>query len=236
MEDRKDRDNHLWVYLSPHLDDAVFSCGGLIWEQARQGARVEIWTVCAGDVPPGPLSSFARELHDRWGTGLQAAAVRRAEDEAAAAILGAGTRHLGLPDCIYRRAPGQPGRYLYDSEESLFAALHPLEEPLVKQLAGLLRRELPESVQLVLPLALGNHVDHQLVRRAGQASGLGRWFYPDFPYVLEQGDLPGPAPAWRSRSLPVSEEGCMPGRRRQPATARRSAPSGRTVGPCTRRF
>jgi LmbE family N-acetylglucosaminyl deacetylase len=57
-----------WIYLSPHLDDVVLSCGGLVWEQARQGERVEIWTICAGDPPPIPLSSFAASLHERWQT------------------------------------------------------------------------------------------------------------------------------------------------------------------------
>ena len=26
-----------WIYLSPHFDDAVLSCGGLIWEQTHSG-------------------------------------------------------------------------------------------------------------------------------------------------------------------------------------------------------
>jgi len=38
-----------WIYISPHFDDAVLSCGGLIWEQTHKGITVEIWTVCAGD-------------------------------------------------------------------------------------------------------------------------------------------------------------------------------------------
>ena len=37
-----------WVYLSPHLDDAVFSAGGLIYEQAQGGLPVEIWTYNLG--------------------------------------------------------------------------------------------------------------------------------------------------------------------------------------------
>jgi LmbE family N-acetylglucosaminyl deacetylase len=48
-----------WIYLSPHFDDAVLSCGGLIFEQARQGIPIEIWTIFAGNPPPGPLSMFA---------------------------------------------------------------------------------------------------------------------------------------------------------------------------------
>ncbi|MBA4379671.1 MAG: PIG-L family deacetylase, partial [Anaerolinea sp.] len=56
-----------WIYISPHLDDAVLSCGGLIWEQSHAGTQVEIWTVCTGDPPEGPLSPFAEVLHAEWG-------------------------------------------------------------------------------------------------------------------------------------------------------------------------
>ncbi|MBN2499463.1 MAG: PIG-L family deacetylase, partial [Anaerolineales bacterium] len=54
------------IYLSPHLDDVALSCGGLVWEQAQAGMAVEVWSVCAGDPPPGELSEYARSLHARW--------------------------------------------------------------------------------------------------------------------------------------------------------------------------
>lgn len=37
-----------WIYISPHLDDAVLSAGGLIYEQTRAGHEVEIWTFMCG--------------------------------------------------------------------------------------------------------------------------------------------------------------------------------------------
>ena len=61
-----------WIYLSPHFDDIAYSCGGLVWEQVNSGQMVSIWTICAAYPPPGPLSSFASILHERWGTGREA--------------------------------------------------------------------------------------------------------------------------------------------------------------------
>jgi len=127
-----------WVYLSPHLDDAVLSCGGLIAAQVRLGHPVLILTVCAGDPPAGELTPLARVLHERWQTGLQTAAVRRAEDLAACARLGAAARHLDLPDCIYRRSP-KTGFPVISANEDLFAPIHPDEIPLVAALAERLR-------------------------------------------------------------------------------------------------
>ena len=69
-----------WIYLSPHLDDAALSLGGLIWEQTQAGKRVSIWTICAGNPPPGDFSPFAEALHARWEVGRDAMEERRTED------------------------------------------------------------------------------------------------------------------------------------------------------------
>lgn len=76
------------IYLSPHLDDAALSCGGLVWMQAQAGERVEIWTMCAGDPPEGRLSDYAQAHHERWGLGREAVAARREEDARSCNILG----------------------------------------------------------------------------------------------------------------------------------------------------
>src|SRR5437867_4279280 len=122
------------VYLSPHLDDAVLSCGGMIHRQTQAGERVVVVTLCGGGPPAGPLSKFAQSLHERWQTPVEAVAVRRAEDLAALKVLGAEGTHLSVPDCIYR-VDGVSGRYLYDSEESLFGELDLAELNLIKRTA-----------------------------------------------------------------------------------------------------
>lgn len=198
-----------WTYLSPHLDDVALSCGGLVWEQTQSGAAITILTVCAGDPPTHGLSPFAESLHARWETDQQAAGLRRREDQAACAILGAAPRHLDIPDCIYRQAPGSApsAPFLYDSEESLFGPLHPAEENLVAALSALLAGSLPADSRLVCPLTLGGHVDHRLTRAAAERLGRPLWYYPDFPYALDAPDqvaaLPGSGLA--PVQFPISE-------------------------------
>jgi LmbE family N-acetylglucosaminyl deacetylase len=94
----------LRVYLSPHLDDAVFSCGGLILRQTNAGDDVQVVTVFTGDPPVGELTPFAYELHRRWGGEGSPMGLRRAEDLVACGRLGASVVHLGLADAVYRRA------------------------------------------------------------------------------------------------------------------------------------
>jgi len=197
-----------WFYFSPHLDDTALSCGGSIWEQTRSGDQVDIWTLCAGDAPAEPLSPFAQVLHSRWETGSQAAAIRRAEDAAACALLGAAYRHFSLPDCIYRRSP-MDGSFLYASEEAIFSPLHPAEHKLVQDLSADLARLLPLEAELVCPLTLGDHVDHRLARAAIEMLGRPLWYYADYPYATYySGQIPSRLPDGYEKVLfKVTEDG-----------------------------
>ncbi len=210
-----------WIYLSPHFDDAVYSCGGLIWEQAAQGHSVEIWTVCAGPPPAGALSAFAAEHHARWETGAEAVAQRRLEDQRACKRVGAKFRRLAVPDCIYRRvgedylsrptkqAAPDSGDFLYTSQAELFGPIHPLEAGLVKRLSQKLRRSIPAEAQVVCPLAIGGHVDHRLTRAAAEAARQALLYYLDFPYVFrEPGEIERlQQDGWRSKRYPISRAG-----------------------------
>jgi LmbE family N-acetylglucosaminyl deacetylase len=179
------------VYLSPHLDDAVLSCGGLMHRQARTGERVVVVTVCAGDPPPGALSEFAQELHARWAEGVappplpaQMTAVRRAEDLAALDRLGAEAIHFTVPDAIYRLEPATR-RHLYSSEKAIFGDLHASENALTRRTAQRLSdvlRGLPRH-RLYAPLTLGHHVDHQFTRQIAEAAGSVHAYYEDYPYA-----------------------------------------------------
>jgi LmbE family N-acetylglucosaminyl deacetylase len=198
-----------WVYLSPHLDDVALSCGGLVWQQVQAGEQVAVWTVCAGDPPAGDVSEFARSLHTRWQTGEQGAALRRVEDLASCAILGASARHLDIPDCIYRRN-AIDGRPLYTSEAALFGELDVGDAPLVEKICQELLSLAPTNTHLVCPLALGGHVDHRLTRQAAEKLALPLWYYADYPYVLQaHGPLAGEGNVahWQEYRFSISEAG-----------------------------
>ncbi len=180
-----------FIYLSPHLDDAVLSCGGQIAQQARRGKRVLVVTVCAGDPPArSPGSAFVRELHARWALD-DAVAARRAEDLAALHSLRAHALHLAIPDCIYRldRA-SQP---LYPDRDSIFGALSDEEDGLINQVMQQLKQLEPlQDAMVYTPLCVGRHVDHQLVRRATESWDATKGqliYYEDYPYAEDAAAL-----------------------------------------------
>jgi len=172
-----------WIYISPHLDDAVLSAGGLIHDQARAGTRVEIWTLVCGFPPEADLSPFAQVLHFQWGfsSAEDAVRLRRAEDERAASIVGAQAVHFDFPDCIYRR--GADGEPLYPLD--VFVEPHPAEADLPAKMTAALLSRLASNDVLVCPLTVGGHADHVIVRKAVEGLGRPLWYYADVPYVLD---------------------------------------------------
>jgi LmbE family N-acetylglucosaminyl deacetylase len=205
------------VYLSPHPDDVILSCGGLIWQQAQRGESVAVVTVFGASPPPGEtLSPFARSLHDRWQRSAQAGvdfsdppAVRRAEDVQAFEALSDSVQvvHLPLLDCIYRMHP-LTGEALYASEEGIFGLAHP-SDPAWEALSE--APLLPDGATLYVSLAVGHHIDHQLLRVAVEGWGLPAdrlRYYEDYPYVTKPGALEaalGKREGWAPLVVPMPE-------------------------------
>ncbi len=191
------------IYLSPHLDDAVLSAGGLIRMQADAGMPVEIWTVMAGLPPDDDLPEFAQIMHRIWGfqTLEQAITTRRAEDEHAAAQVGARPVHFDFLDCIYRR--GRDGEPLYSD---VTVPVQPDDADLSACIADALAANLRPDDVVICQLAIGRHVDHVIVRQAAELLHRRLLYDADMPYVLNHPDELQPAIAGLVESLsPVSE-------------------------------
>lgn len=172
-----------YVILSPHLDDAVLSCGGTIARLATAGEHVTVITFFAGATAP-PFSRLAVRCHRMWGSPPDVVRLRRAEDGAAVARLGAETRLEELPDAIYRR--GRHSGWLYRREAALWGAVHAEDDWIVTYLIERLRTLIHPDSRLYAPLAFGRHVDHVLTFQvASSLVGTGHdvRFYEDFPYA-----------------------------------------------------
>jgi len=170
-----------WIYLSPHLDDAVFSAGGLIYDQSQAGLPVEIWTIMADCPPESDVSPFAQVIHFQWGfsSAEETVRIRLEEDRNAAALLGASLVHFDFLDCIYRR--GANGEWLYPE---IFVPPHPQEAEIPSQIAEAISARLQPDDVLVCQLSLGSHVDHVLVRQGAELLGRPLLYDIDVPYIF----------------------------------------------------
>jgi LmbE family N-acetylglucosaminyl deacetylase len=175
------------LYVSPHLDDAVLSVGGLMYAQLMAGDRVVIATVCTADAPTGGrLSPLAIDIHRRWGNPGAPYTQRRREDIAACLALGgAESRHLGLPDAIYRFKPDAP-ECRYETFEELFGPIPIWDRGFSASVAAAVDRLAIElgPQEVVGPLGVGRNVDHLHLRNAVLRMSYLRsvGFYEEQPY------------------------------------------------------
>lgn len=173
-----------WVFVAPHPDDVALSCGALVAMLARTSpvTILTLFSATAARDDAAADSDFVAFQHARWGVDAgNVQAVRGAEDAAATAALGADVQlaHADLLDAIYRHSA-------YDSDAALFGDVLPEDADTVDAVATIFDRY---PGRLVVPLAIGGHVDHQIALAAGRrlaARGRSVLAYADVPYVLDR--------------------------------------------------
>ena len=148
------------VVVSPHLDDAVFSCAGFMAHAVRRGETVRVVTAFTVGVD-----------HDR----------RRVEDRVALDLLGVEHHHLGLLDAPERLGLGRTHEALVEH-----ARIEPLDVERVRATIASALAPLPFSTRIYGPLGVGGHVDHLTVHAALRDRETAV-FYEDRPYALVPG-------------------------------------------------
>ncbi|WP_138760905.1 PIG-L deacetylase family protein [Modestobacter altitudinis] len=168
--------------VSPHLDDAAFSAGATLAALADAGHEVTVVTCFTRSVPDPTGFALACQLDKGLTADVDYLALRRAENAAAMAVLGATPVDLDLPEAPHRG---------YTSAADLFAGVHPGDDvwrEVADRLAGL------DADLWLAPQALGAHVDHLQVLRAVASLDRPTLWWRDSPYVLRQPDaVPGEA-------------------------------------------
>jgi LmbE family N-acetylglucosaminyl deacetylase len=168
------------VVAAPHPDDDAFACGAWLAKAAKRGIPITICTFFT-------RTCFVYGRLD--GDTLEPTAIRHAEQEAYVRLLGPDCRlvyadhldalvRLGTLDAVFDTTFADPER------PQLVAAV---TETIAAALAG------PEPAALLLPLALGDHADHRIVREgalaaADRVSGTAVYLYEDLPYSRDYGD------------------------------------------------
>lgn len=177
------------LVLSPHLDDAALSCGGALHRLATEEAKtVGVVNVFTADAPPdSALSTSARQQHATWRQAGRfkgkVMAHRREEEKAACQRLGVKVYFLGFLDALYRQ--DELERPLYEPVDQVMKHRHSHDEVLLDALQARFL-QLPTTAMWWLPMGIGHHVDHLLVREAAERiPGIRRLYFEDFPYACK---------------------------------------------------
>ena len=182
--------------ISPHLDDAIFSVGALLWSLRRRGWRVVVATVFAGNVERPSGFALACQLDKGLAADVDYMALRRDEDRQACKTIDVEPRHLPLLEAPHRG---------YSNAAALFHSVLPTDRVQIQvqaELAAVLTDVQPEVV--LAPLAVGGHVDHLITRSAVEAIFAPRRLrlWEDWPYI----DSIGTIDRRCANRLPLSED------------------------------
>ena len=183
------------LFVSPHLDDAVLSCGALLSHLAGT-CRVTVITVFSAAAQPAKSGLAARKTLRSLGIADAEAHYqeRRAEDIEVLKEAGASWIHLGLTDALFRRVghsarnPAGTGRAAYptfrfDAAKGRVASS---DARLAAEVGDLIREAAATSPATTVfgPLGVGRHVDHLITRNAVAAAEVNSVYYSDFPYSV----------------------------------------------------
>jgi LmbE family N-acetylglucosaminyl deacetylase len=168
------------VVVSPHRDDAAFSLSLAIAAWLERGHAVEVVN-CFTRSEHAPFSDFdSVHANDRM---TYVTAVRAKEDESWRKQFGVGAKRLSLKDLNVKDGPLRMHCAL---EELTSVAVNPVDKAMAK-----IQKATEGAGAVVLPLALGGHVDHRTAREAALSlvgSAVLCAFYEDLPYALEMAE------------------------------------------------
>lgn len=156
------------IFISPHLDDAVFSCGGRIQHELKKG-------------PVLVINFFTDYPENIKQMGVSLGKERLSEEKNAATFLGYESKNLMELDAVLRNPH-------YKKITNLFKNITVEESAYVESLRNKIFLALNElSFETIyVPLAVGWHVDHQILFQVF-LPWLGKKnikFYEDAPYCF----------------------------------------------------
>lgn len=176
------------IFLSPHLDDAVLSCGHTIHSLTKKNKKSLVVTVfAASQTDFENFSSDSQAFLKKSGNQSfsQLFTQRKKEDNQALKILGAQSLHLANIDAGFRFSKSKES--IYPSNRHVFGGkIHPKEQVFIRKLYqtfdSILTQHAHSKTQIFLPLAIGNHVDHHIIFNYFTHLSHQYVFWEDVPY------------------------------------------------------
>jgi len=159
------------IVISPHLDDAVLDCSDHILAWKEHGLPVRVVTVFTKLLTPSPEGGSHESPAD-----LER--IRMREDRKAMGLLGVSSECLGFADWAFRHKGKSPDRIDQAKQNAL-------SDPILGTLKTVIMSFRNRGL-FVVPLGIGRHVDHVLVREAAEVAiePTELCYYVDYPYAL----------------------------------------------------
>jgi len=208
-------DNHKsCVFVSPHFDDALLSAGALIAQLSKHVSITVINVFTKASKPPHTLSAKAFLKQCQYKDAQKLFKDREIEDTFALQGIVQDVVNLGFTDALWRKKQNQ-NNVLTRLAKYIPEIIHTYPTYRYHIIKGVVSKHdlhIKETIKQQLnffaknsvvfcPLAIGNHVDHVLVRSACEELFNPLVYWSDFPYNTKMETyLP-----YKMRSFSISE-------------------------------
>lgn len=185
--------NKIFFVLSPHLDDAILSAGSLLYS-LRGKANINVINVFT-KAHAGPYTFSAKKYLKSTGfiNAEELYMSREKEDLRAMSQINAKSTNLGIVDGIFRK---KKNKIFLDSIVPELGHIYPTyrfhvsksvskDDYAPSQLINRLKKIINQDALVLVPLGVGNHVDHVIVRKVCEKLFSNIIYYADFPYSLK---------------------------------------------------
>ncbi|OGM25278.1 hypothetical protein A2715_04505 [Candidatus Woesebacteria bacterium RIFCSPHIGHO2_01_FULL_39_32] len=188
------------LFISPHFDDAALSCGGLISYLSDKTKVVVVNVFTEANEPPYTLSTKVFLGRCGYKNAKKLFEQRKLEDSLSFKNLKVQIINLGFVDALWRKDANVGllikflGRFIPEIIHVYKTGrLHVLKGKvsekddqimlqIKKRISDIVRGE---NAVLFLPLSIGNHVDHVIVKDVCSQLNLTKVFWLDYPYSLK---------------------------------------------------
>lgn len=183
------------VFISPHLDDAVLSCGGLMLLLAGKVPVRVINVFTSAHEGPYTLSARKYLAQTKSKDALRQFAARKKEDLNVLTSMGITVENLDLVDALFRRSKKSVLGSFIPEVDHMYPTYRfhmqslARDEDSVEKLQKRLQHKVSADSIVFAPYGIGNHVDHQITRLACEGQFSKLILYADFPYSQRTGDF-----------------------------------------------
>lgn len=163
----------MYVFISPHFDDAIGSAGGVINRLVESGEECCVMTIMTAIPWYHPKYAYY-VLH------------RQSENKNAAEALRCSVKNAQFLDVVYRKGMR---KLMKQAKKKLFT-VEVTEYDLIEKIRDYILMNTKSDDILIAPAGLGNHIDHRIVNIAVQDLDRHVYFYEEFYYDIEQTESP----------------------------------------------
>lgn len=188
------------LFVSPHLDDAIFSAGGIMYELNKSGNKITVLNVFT-KVPTTKPSLSANAFIKQCGykSANELYAQRAIEDNDALKQVGANIINANFTEALWREKSksSKLGEFIPE-----FNLIYPTyrwhikrgevkteDKNTINELSMLITNlDNNEHFDIIFaPAGVGNHIDHLVVKKAvEEIKNKNVIFWEDYPYALKE--------------------------------------------------